>query len=306
MIRADNQDVVYASEREKYEAVADEIVQLRDKGQPVLVGTVSIEKSERLSDLLKQRRVPHVVLNAKFHEKEAEIVVAGRPLGRRHDRHQHGRPRHGHRPRRQRRRRGVARAARDRGPGRVRAAGSPKLRATCARRQGEGPRRRRPPHHRHRAPRVAPRRQPAARPVRPPGRPRLLALLPVARGRPDAHLRVGPPPEHHAQARHGGRRPDRARHGLPLDRARAEAGRGPQLREPQAPARVRRRHEPAARGDLRHAPRDPARRDGARPRPRARRDDPRLHPRAPPQRGQGPAGVGPRRPTTSTSTSTSA
>ncbi len=79
MIRVDNQDVVYASEREKYEAVADEIVQLRDRGQPVLVGTVSIEKSERLSDLLKQRRVPHVVLNAKFHEKEAEIVVqAGR------------------------------------------------------------------------------------------------------------------------------------------------------------------------------------------------------------------------------------
>jgi preprotein translocase subunit SecA len=79
MIRADHQDVVYASEREKYEAVADEIVQLREKGQPVLVGTVSIEKSERLSDLLKQRRVPHVVLNAKFHEKEAEIVAqAGR------------------------------------------------------------------------------------------------------------------------------------------------------------------------------------------------------------------------------------
>ena len=53
--------------------------QLREKGQPVLVGTVSIEKSERLSDLLKQRKVPHVVLNAKFHEKEAEIVAqAGR------------------------------------------------------------------------------------------------------------------------------------------------------------------------------------------------------------------------------------
>jgi preprotein translocase subunit SecA len=79
MIRVDNQDVVYASEREKYEAVADEIVQLREKGQPVLVGTVSIEKSERLSELLKARHVPHVVLNAKFHEKEAEIVVqAGR------------------------------------------------------------------------------------------------------------------------------------------------------------------------------------------------------------------------------------
>ena len=80
MIRTDHQDVVYASEREKYEAVADEIVQLRDRGQPVLVGTVSIEKSERLSNLLKARKVPHVVLNAKFHEKEAEIVAqAGRP-----------------------------------------------------------------------------------------------------------------------------------------------------------------------------------------------------------------------------------
>ncbi len=75
MIRADHQDVVYASEREKYEAVADEIVGLREKGQPVLVGTVSIEKSERLSALLKGRKVPHVVLNAKFHEKEAEIVA---------------------------------------------------------------------------------------------------------------------------------------------------------------------------------------------------------------------------------------
>jgi preprotein translocase subunit SecA len=79
MIRMDHQDVVYASEREKYDAVADEIVALREKGQPVLVGTVSIEKSERLSALLKSRKVPHVVLNAKFHEKEAEIVAqAGR------------------------------------------------------------------------------------------------------------------------------------------------------------------------------------------------------------------------------------
>ncbi len=79
MIREDHQDVVYASEREKYDAVADEIVALREKGQPVLVGTVSIEKSETLSELLKKRKVPHVVLNAKFHEKEAEIVVqAGR------------------------------------------------------------------------------------------------------------------------------------------------------------------------------------------------------------------------------------
>ncbi|HKA37133.1 MAG TPA: preprotein translocase subunit SecA [Thermoanaerobaculia bacterium] len=75
MIRADHQDVVYASEREKYEAVAEEIANLREKGQPVLVGTVSIEKSEHLSAMLKARKVPHVVLNAKFHEKEAEIVA---------------------------------------------------------------------------------------------------------------------------------------------------------------------------------------------------------------------------------------
>jgi len=75
MIRIDNQDVVYATEDEKYDAVANEIQELREKGQPVLVGTVSIEKSERLSALLKSRKVPHVVLNAKFHEKEAEIVA---------------------------------------------------------------------------------------------------------------------------------------------------------------------------------------------------------------------------------------
>jgi preprotein translocase subunit SecA len=75
MIRIDNQDVVYASEREKFEAVADEILACRERGQPVLVGTVSIEKSEQLSGILKSRKVPHVVLNAKFHEKEAEIVA---------------------------------------------------------------------------------------------------------------------------------------------------------------------------------------------------------------------------------------
>jgi preprotein translocase subunit SecA len=75
MIRNDHQDVVYASEREKFEAVAEEIEACREKGQPVLVGTVSIEKSERLSALLKERKVPHVVLNAKFHEKEAEFVA---------------------------------------------------------------------------------------------------------------------------------------------------------------------------------------------------------------------------------------
>jgi preprotein translocase subunit SecA len=79
MIRADHQDLVYRTEREKFEAIADGVNELHKKGQPALVGTVSIEKSERLSQLLKKRGVPHVVLNAKFHEREAEIVAqAGR------------------------------------------------------------------------------------------------------------------------------------------------------------------------------------------------------------------------------------
>jgi preprotein translocase subunit SecA len=79
MFRVENPDIVYRTEKEKYFAAADEIQQLAVKGQPVLVGTTSVEKSERLSDLLKKKGIKHVVLNAKFHEREAEIVAqAGR------------------------------------------------------------------------------------------------------------------------------------------------------------------------------------------------------------------------------------
>jgi preprotein translocase subunit SecA len=79
MLRVENPDIVYRTEKEKYFAAADEIQQLAAKGQPVLVGTTSVEKSERLSDLLKKKGIKHVVLNAKFHEREAEIVAqAGR------------------------------------------------------------------------------------------------------------------------------------------------------------------------------------------------------------------------------------
>jgi preprotein translocase subunit SecA len=79
MRRVENPDLVYRTEKEKYFAAADEIQKLHDAGQPVLVGTTSIEKSERLSDLLKKKGVKHYVLNAKQHEKEAEIVAqAGR------------------------------------------------------------------------------------------------------------------------------------------------------------------------------------------------------------------------------------
>ena len=81
MLRLENPDVVYRTEKEKFKAVADDIAILHEKKQPVLVGTVSIEKSERLSGILQRKGVRHVVLNAKFHEREAEIVAQAGRLG---------------------------------------------------------------------------------------------------------------------------------------------------------------------------------------------------------------------------------
>src|SRR5262245_8095619 len=79
LIRLNNPDVVYKTEREKFNAVVEDILKCHERGQPVLVGTVSIEKSEQLSKLLKKRGVRHEVLNAKYHDREAEIVAqAGR------------------------------------------------------------------------------------------------------------------------------------------------------------------------------------------------------------------------------------
>ncbi len=74
LIRKENADVIYKTVREKFNAAADEIEELNQRGQPALVGTISIEKSERLSSLLKKRGIKHNVLNAKHHEKEAEII----------------------------------------------------------------------------------------------------------------------------------------------------------------------------------------------------------------------------------------
>ena len=81
VIRIDNPDVVYKTEAGKLRAVIRQIVECHEKGQPVLVGTISIEKSELLSRLLKKEGISHVVLNAKFHEKEAEIVAQAGKLG---------------------------------------------------------------------------------------------------------------------------------------------------------------------------------------------------------------------------------
>jgi preprotein translocase subunit SecA len=79
MIRADEQDLIYKSEEAKFDAVVDDIIDRNDKGQPVLVGTASVEKSEVLSGMLERRGIPHHVLNAKQHAREAQIVAqAGR------------------------------------------------------------------------------------------------------------------------------------------------------------------------------------------------------------------------------------
>ena len=81
MIRKDENDVIYKNENAKYKAIVESIKQSHAKGQPVLVGTVSIEKSEKLSKLLKQEGIKHEVLNAKYHEKEAEIIAQAGKYG---------------------------------------------------------------------------------------------------------------------------------------------------------------------------------------------------------------------------------
>ena len=274
MLRIEEPDLVYRTAAEKYDAIVADIIEKQEAGRPVLVGTVSIEKSEKISGMLKRRGIKHVVLNAKYHAQEAEIVAQAGRTGRRDHRHQHGRPRHRHPARRQprvhgppagaerrsrpeartgrgavrRRRRVRLFLARRQLPGAARRLGShlrPFQGPVRGRAQG-GRRPRRAAHPRHRAARGPAHRQPAARPRRPPGRPRQLALLPVARRRPDAHLRLRPHLRADAAAGHGRRRADRARHGHAGDRAGPEAGRGPELRRPQTPARVRRRDEQAA------------------------------------------------------------
>jgi preprotein translocase subunit SecA len=75
MVRQDRQDLVYKTKREKYKAAIDEIEALRNAGRPVLVGTTSVEVSELLSRMLQQKKIPHNVLNAKQHAREAQIVA---------------------------------------------------------------------------------------------------------------------------------------------------------------------------------------------------------------------------------------
>ena len=75
MVRKDFADVIYKNEKAKYRAVANEIKEMHENGQPVLVGTISIDVSEKISQMLKKQKIPHEVLNAKHHEREAEIIA---------------------------------------------------------------------------------------------------------------------------------------------------------------------------------------------------------------------------------------
>ena len=125
--RADEGDLIYKTEDGKFGAVVDDIAERYEAGQPVLVGTISVEKSEKLSRMLEKRGITHEVLNAKQHTREAEIVAQAGRLQARHRRHQHGRSRRRHPPRRQPRDPGQARPPGQggrhrvrRGPGRAR------------------------------------------------------------------------------------------------------------------------------------------------------------------------------------------
>ena len=232
MVRVDQNDFIFTTRKDKYDAVVNDIVERYEKGQPVLVGTVSVEVSELLATLLERHGVPHNVLNAKQHEREAEIIKDAGQAERRHDRHQHGRPRRRHQARR----------------GRARA--------------------RRPLRARHRAPREPAHRQPAARPFRTPGRRRREPLLPVGRRRPHPPVRRRPHVQGAQPARPGRGRGPRAPHALGRRRTRPEEGRRAQLHAPQERAAIRRGHERAAPRHLRAAPPHPRGRRLRRPGPR--------------------------------------
>ena len=265
MVREDETDLVYLNEKAKFNALIDEIEELQKDGRPVLVGTVSVEKSERLGDLMQASRD-----QARGPERQVPREGVGdRRPGRQvrvgHDRHEHGRPRDGHPPGRQ--------------PGGPRLRPAPQARPEpgrgrqghlrCGARGGQedhrrGPRAggpgRRPPHHRHRAAREPPDRQPAPRPRRPPGRSRLVALLPVARRRPHEALRERPGDRAHGAPRARRGQLHRVGHGREDHRERPDPRRGLQLRHPEARRRVRRRDQPPARDDLCRARQGPPQR----------------------------------------------
>ena len=188
MQRIDQSDLVYKNETVKFDAVVKDIAERHEKGQPVLVGTTSVEKSEYLSRLLAKEGIRHEVLNAKNHAREAAIVaqagrkgavtVATNMAGRGTDIMLGGNAEFT----------AVAELAKrgldpEENSEEYEAAWPAGLRSRQAVRQGRArgsPEPRRPLRAGHRTARVPPHRQPAPRPLRPPGRPRRVPVLPVA------------------------------------------------------------------------------------------------------------------------------
>ena len=238
VIRKDEDDEVYRTAREKYEAIVELIEEARERGQPVLVGTVSIEKSEMLSELLKKQKIPHQVLNARYHEQEAYIIAqAGVPgavtiatnmAGRGTDIQLGGNVE----MRIERRSSATStdeaeRAAR--AMAEIRAEVDAGDARSCCKAGGLyviGT-------ERHESRRID--NQLRGRSGRQ-GDPGALEVLPLARRRPDAHLRLRAHGRHAAAPRPQGRRGDRPSLDQQGAGEGAAEGRGAQLRHPQEPA----------------------------------------------------------------------
>ena len=251
-VRDDEDDEVYRTAAEKYEAVATLIDDARKKGQPVLVGTTSIEKSETISEILKQKRIPHAVLNARFHEQEADIVAqAGAPgaitiatnmagrgtdiklggnLEMRLKKELAGIDDPAQQAARVAEINDEVAAAHEQ----VKAAGGLFVIGT----------------ERHESRRIDNQLRGRSGRQGDPGR---VALLPVAGRRPDAHLRLRSDGRDAAAARAEGRRGDRPSMDQQGAGKGAEEGRGAQLRHPQERAEIRRRDERTAQGGVRAA-----------------------------------------------------
>ncbi len=281
MVRADENDAIFKTKDGKWKAVVNEVEDRNSKGQPILIGTISVETSEMLSGEFKKRGIEHVVLNAKpeYAEREGEtisqagrkgaVTIATNMAGRGVDIKLGGSPEHmakhefinqGLKP-------GMD------GFDEKLAARTAELDDADRSRGRGGQGGRRPLHHRHRAPRVAPDRQPAPRPLGPPGRPRRVPLLPLRRGRPDPPLRrradlqdPRPPRPDRRGGQRGGPRGEDAHED---HRGCPEEGRAAELPDPQARPRVRRRDERAAPDHL-PLPARGARGQGHVRRPRAR------------------------------------
>ena len=241
MIRQDLGDLIYKNQKGKLNAVVEEIEELHRRGQPVLVGTTDIDKSEALSEKLKLRGIPHEVLNAKHHEREAMIVAqAGRSGAVT-----------------------VATSMAGRGTDIVLGGNPAGLDMTSEEWERDHDRVVElggAAYLRHRAPRCAADRQSAPRPHRPPRRPRQLTLLRGPGRRADAPLRGRQDQGRHGLGRDRRRDPHREQDDQQVHRGRPGQGGGASLRHAQAPGGVRRRRKPTPGHHLWGAEQDPGRR----------------------------------------------